>query len=267
MEIQFIKMSPTQNVTILVLTEIPRAQQPQIAEKLLEYDGVGGEQVGFIEKSETACIRLQMMGGEFCGNASMAAGAYLAETEKLPVGASKEYPIEVSGAKDIVNVYVTRTENGCRGRVEIPAAERIQTVALPFDGNVISASCVTLPGITHLILPQETGITLPQIEREIRNWNAILRADALGALVYDEEKCAIEPVVYVPGSNTVVRERGCGSGTAAIGCQCALKKGKCVLDVRQPGGVIRVLAEYENGKFTTTIEGNVRMTARGIAYV
>ena len=69
MDIQFIKTSPTQNVTILVLTQVPRASQPEIAAQLLRYDGVGGEQVGFLEPSQTARARLQMMGGEFCGNA------------------------------------------------------------------------------------------------------------------------------------------------------------------------------------------------------
>ena len=267
MEIQFIKTSPTQNVTILVLNGIPRAQQPQIAAKLLEYDGVGGEQVGFIEKSDSALLRLQMMGGEFCGNASMAAGAYLAWREGLDEGDAKEYPIEVSGAEKIVRVNVAREQNGYRGRVEIPAAERIETVELDVSGRKMAAEAVKLPGITHLILPKETGITLSQIENEIRKWNETLRAEALGALIYDESQCAIAPVVYVPGSNTVVRERGCGSGTAAIGCKCALQRGECALDVRQPGGVIRVFAKYSCGKFTASIEGNVRITARGVAYM
>ncbi len=72
MQVQFVKLSPAQNVTILVKDPVPREDQPKIAAGLLSYDSVGGEQVGFLEDSDhCARMRLQMMGGEFCGNASM----------------------------------------------------------------------------------------------------------------------------------------------------------------------------------------------------
>ena len=62
MEIAFTKLSPTQNVTILVESAIPRAEQPGIAAKLLACDSVGGEQVGFIEPASVsgALCRLQI---------------------------------------------------------------------------------------------------------------------------------------------------------------------------------------------------------------
>ena len=77
MEISFVKLSPTQNVTVLATSPVPRAEQPAAAAKLLAYDGVGGEQAGFLEKPahSAARARLQMMGGEFCGNAAMSLGA------------------------------------------------------------------------------------------------------------------------------------------------------------------------------------------------
>ena len=97
MDIQFIKASPTQNVTILALTQVPRAIQPEIAALLLRYDGVGGEQVGFIEESKSARLRLQMMGGEFCGNASMAAMAEGSKDRYFQEGQKKLVPEGVEG--------------------------------------------------------------------------------------------------------------------------------------------------------------------------
>ena len=267
MDIQFIKTSPTQNVTILVLTQVPRASQPEIAAQLLRYDGVGGEQVGFLEPSQTARVQLQMMGGEFCGNASMATGAYLAWRDGLPDGASAEYPLEVSGEDGIVSVGIARTGKCYRGRVNMPGAERIERLNLNTDSGNLAVDAVVLPGITHLIFEKSAGMTLEEIERRIRDWNAVARADALGALLYDEEALAIEPVVYVPGPNTIVRERGCGSGTAAIGCRNALRTGAFSGTIRQPGGEIAVHAEHSGGRFTVQIEGYVTITASGTAYL
>ena len=265
MNIEFVKTSPTQNVTVLVLSPVPLAMQPEIAGKLLAYDGVGGEQVGFLEESQGANLRLQMMGGEFCGNASMATGAYLAWKSGLPDGAETEYPIEVSGADEIVKVGVRRVDDHYLGRVNIPAAERIQTVSLTTDSGTLTADAVIFPGITHLILPKETEIS--EVLRRIREWNGSIQAEALGALIYDPEASRITPIVYVPAANTVVQERGCGSGTAAIGCYCAVKGGSFTSDIQQPGGTIRVTAKYQGGKFTVQIEGKVKITAKGIAYV
>ncbi len=267
MNIQFVKTSPTQNVTILVESAVSRENQPQMAERLLEYDGVGGEQVGFLEESRIARIRLQMMGGEFCGNASMATGAYLAWKDSLADGASTEYPLEVSGAKEIVRVGITRSGKDYLGCVEIPGAERIESAELQTDCGEISAKAVFLPGITHLVLPAESGITAEEIERRIRTWNETFKADALGALIYDSTHSVITPVVYVPASNTIVRERGCGSGTAAIGCLNAQSSGFYSGDIRQPGGTIRVTARKIDQKFTVQIEGTVKITASGIAYL
>ena len=88
MTIHYLKFSPTGNITILVTTPVPRDRQGEIAARLLAPDCVGGEQVGFIEppSDPRAAARLQMMGGEFCGNATMSVGAMLARSAGLPDG-------------------------------------------------------------------------------------------------------------------------------------------------------------------------------------
>ena len=80
MEIKFVKINPTQNMTILVESPISRKDQPTIASQLMNYDSVFAEQVGFIEAPlfyPDSWARIQMMGGEFCGNATLSLAALL----------------------------------------------------------------------------------------------------------------------------------------------------------------------------------------------
>lgn len=271
MEIAFTKLSPTQNVTILVESRVPRQDQAALAAKLLAYDGVGGEQAGFLEAPTTpgARMRLQMMGGEFCGNATMSLGAYLAWKDGLTDGGRREYALEVSGAEGPVRCEVERRGGDYRGTVQMPLPERFTEATVPTDRGSLTLPAVVLPGIVHVIAGRETGLTREEIERRIREWSEILRAEALGVIRHDGDSESMEPIVYVPATDSAVWERGCGSGTAALGCWKAHRLGRSYSGViRQPGGEIAVNARVENGRVAgLTITGTVRIAASGIAYV
>ena len=73
MEVKFIKASPTENMTLLIETPVAREKQLAVAERLIAYGSVYAEQAGYIEEAENPAAekRLQMMAGEFCGNASL----------------------------------------------------------------------------------------------------------------------------------------------------------------------------------------------------
>ena len=98
MEIQFVKVSPNQNMTLLIETPIAREKQLEIAKTLIAYHSVYAEQA----KNKKALARLQMMAGEFCGNATLALATYLFAKEQPPAFSKKIIPLEVSGADDIV---------------------------------------------------------------------------------------------------------------------------------------------------------------------
>lgn len=271
MKVRFTKLSPTQNVTILVEDEIDRSLQPEVAARLLEYDSVVGEQVGFLERPTLsgAIVRLQMMGGEFCGNATMSVGAYLARKGGLADGASVDYPLEVSGTEGIVPCHIERRGTAFSGTVSMPLPEGFGSVGLQTDRGATRFDYVALPGITHVILPATAGASREEIERRIRGWSETIRAEAMGVLLYNEERQTLEPIVYVPATDTAVWERGCGSGSAAFGCWRAMGEGKAFRQsIRQPGGEITVSAEMEDGKISgLTITGAVKVTASGIAYI
>ena len=68
---------PTGNITALVETEVPVAEQPAAASAVMEKHPEV-EQVGFVRLLEAAAAELRMAGGEFCGNATMCTAALYA---------------------------------------------------------------------------------------------------------------------------------------------------------------------------------------------
>lgn len=266
MEVSFVKISPTQNVTILVTSPVPRERQGAVAARLLAWDSVCGEQVGFLEECG-AQPRLQMMGGEFCGNATMSLGAYLAWRGGLPDGGCEERQIEVSGADAPVPCRIERIGDAYRGTVQMPLPESVCEVVLESDDGPRRLPLVRLPGIAHVVAP--AAISRAEIERRIRGWNGVIGAEALGVLRFDEDAQTIEPIVYVPSTDSAVWERGCGSGTAALGCWLAHRESRPYrAPIRQPGGEIDVSVSVQNGKISgVEITGTVRITVLGTAFV
>ena len=269
MRLRYLKYSPTGNLTVLVTTPVPRADQPGVASHLL--NTVGGEQVGFVEPpADLRCpARLQMMGGEFCGNATMSLGALLARRDGLATGESRQYLLEVSGALDPVPCRIRREDDSWVGTVQMPLPTAIEEIDIDTDGGPLRAPIVRMPGISHLILPLDAGPGEHELRRRITGWNRTVGADALGALVWDEAAGSIDPLVYVPSAGTLVREHGCGSGTAAIGCWLALRAGRGIeVGIRQPGGTIVVRAEVANDTVTALfITGRVEILGEGTAAV
>ncbi|UQZ88325.1 diaminopimelate epimerase [Deltaproteobacteria bacterium Smac51] len=274
MDIQFIKLSPTQNMTILVESPVPRELHKEVAQELMKYDGVFAEQVGFIEAPEhnpDAWGRLQMMGGEFCGNATMSLAAVLAMGREIPDGRPVDVPLEVSGLDGIINVDLTLQGHEAHCSVEMPRPEKIEQLTLHLKGEDYQINVVTLEGITHIIVDVDlvSGDKAIFAERALREWKSNFSAEALGLILYDRVRNFIKPLIYVESTDSFVWERGCGSGSAALGAYLAHKaQGTVGVDIAQPGGVITVMSGYKPDRtMKTVISGNVKLVARGVAYL
>lgn len=273
MEIEFIKTSPTQNMTILVKTPVPRDKQLALAERLIAYDSVYAEQAGYIEEPENpqAAKRLQMMAGEFCGNASISLAAWLAKKDGLAVGEKRSYLLEVSGAGGLVPCEITREERGFSGRAKMPLPKSITERTFPLEGQEIRLTTVAFEGITHIIVP--AGLWKVDAERKaeaaVKLWAENLpEGAALGLLLLDKERRTLKPLVFVKGAS-LIWEHGCGSGTAAIGAYLAWKKQENVsVELVQPGGIMRTEAIYQNGEVSAlSIAGHVSIVAEGTAFL
>ena len=267
MKLQFCKLDPTGNTTILVSTPVPRADQPCIADRLMAHENLCAEQVGFIEKPTLpgARARLQMAGGEFCGNASMSMAALLAFRGGIAIGAEAEIPLEVSGAGGIVPCRVSRTgEATFTGAVGVPLPEEITEATLP---NGSRAPLVRFRGIAHMLVAEDS-LFPAEAEAVIPELCASLDADALGMLLLCPDPLRMRPLVYVRATGSAIWESGCGSGSAALGAYAALHAKRDIsLKIAQPGGVIAVRASWENGAVRgIEISGSVRLAAEGTAY-
>ena len=265
MKIDYIKLSPTGNITLLATSPVPRALHSEMAKALLAR--VGGEQVGYVEPATApgALCRLQMMGGEFCGNATMSLGALVARTRGLADGAAMEMALEVSGSDAPVPCRMLRSGDGWTGTVRMPLPPRIWTFDCALSGRRLAVPLVAFPGISHLILPAALSPDEARLRRLLPEWNREIGADALGALVWDPIHTSIDPLVYVPSAGTLVREHGCGSGSAATGCWLAEAAGRSLeIALRQPGGTITVEAQMADGKVSAVaITGRVEIIEEG----
>ena len=271
MKLRYAVYDPTKNITALVTSPVPRTRQAAAAGALMaRLPQV--EQVGFLEPPTLpgAALRLQMMGGEFCGNASMSAAAYAAQqSASAAVGTDAacfggHIPLEVSGAEGVLRCRLERQGDHFLGTVAVPLPESVEDAALPLgkNGAKVRAPAVRFPGIVHCVVPagrltREEADTL--LRPRLSALCASLRTDACGILLLDESKAAFTPLVYVAQTDTAVWESGCGSGSAAIGCALALRDGTdCRRALRQPGGTIRVRAGWDGARISgLTITGEV----------
>ena len=270
MEIEFVKLSPTENMTVLVKTPVPRDKQLETGVRLIQYSSVYAEQADFIEKPQNpmAEARLQMMAGEFCGNGTMAMAAYIARQKGLKPGEGASIALEVSGADGILTCEIEAAENGYRAAVEMPKPDSIAYEDCGILGQSLPVVC--LPGIKHIIVSKELlGDKFKDfLEGHIEELKKQILCDAFGIIVFDEKNMRIDPLVIVKSADSLFWERGCGSGSEAVGIYLSWRDKRDVnIGLGQPGGIIDVSVKYNNGIESVSIAGNVYIAAEGRAYI
>ena len=256
MEVKFIKASPTENMTLLIETPVAREKQLAVAERLIAYGSVYAEQAGYIEEAENPAAekRLQMM----------------AQKKNLQIGEKTEITLEVSGAEELVRCEIEReTEHRFLGRVAMPLPQCIETRAFTLDGERIELTAVVFAGITHILVPVSLWgeNAAKKAERAARVWAKEL-PPVFGLLLFDEKEKSLKPLVAVEDVS-LIWERGCGSGTSAVGAYLAAREKKDItVSLKQPGGVMHATVSYQNGAVTKIeITGSVAIVAEGTAYL
>ena len=247
---------PTNNITILVTNEMEKKNYPVIAEGLLKSIRYA-EQVAFLEDPirKGSRIGMCMMGGEFCGNATLSAAALMAQKDGLKPEEETDFKLDVSGANHALNCHIKagKPNKGFSRSGRMRTDVFTGTLEMPLPETFISYQglpAVCFRGIIHIIIP--VGIMKKKsIEASIRSAAHALRTPALGMLLWDEKHSYMTPCVYVRDTNSLTWERGCASGSAAIGAWCAYKaKTSISTEIHQPGGMIRADADYTDGKIT-----------------
>ena len=260
MVLHYTVIDPTKNITLLVTTPVQRELQSQTATWLLRHEK-DAEQVGFLEPSASGFTpRLQMMGGEFCGNATMGLGAWLCRRNGLERDVTHSFSLEISGADRLVPCSVTPVSHGYLATVDMPLPEKIENRIFPTSGGSVQLTTVFLPGICHIIAPQEL-VCRSEAESLLRHWSSDLPGEAVGLILLDEARTTIDPLVYVKPTETAVWERGCGSGSAAVACYLTAKRraAQC-LSIRQQGGTIAAVTAWDGSTVSSLqITGSVAL--------
>jgi diaminopimelate epimerase len=185
-----------------------------------------------------------MMGGEFCGNAARSFGLYAARRTGL--SGTVELEIEISGMDRPVGVRVDVE----RGLAEAAMPPALGQRTLDYQGRTLPV--YLFQGIAHVIAP---GIE--PSEPAFQTIRSLFEADpenglpdALGVMFWDESRRFMTPAVYVRGTDTLVFESSCGSGSAALGLHLTrgMDQGEELLELRQPGGIIEVRVEKRPGE-------------------
>ena len=254
--ISYVRLDPTGNLTCLVTGKPPEADEAAITRELMREC----EQVAYLEPPTLpgSQARIRLMGGEFCGNAALASACWLAREGGLQQGEERVVPLEVSGAKGVLACTARRTEFGYEGTAPMPKIERVWFLR----ENRYALTAVRMEGILHLILEDERELDRSAAEELLRRLAADLPDEAVGLLQWNHHRSGMIPLVYVRGSDTLVWETGCGSGSAAVGALEAMRREDGVhdLEVWQPGGMIRVTVEVKNGwPERISITGRVKM--------
>ena len=255
MKINYYKLDPTGNITLLVGSPVEKAVRPFVALRLMELEP-DAEQVGFVEGKS-----LNMAGGEFCGNASLSAAALYFRNNGIKNG---KIEMTVSGAEKPVSIEIKENPDGSySGGVTMPVPLSVGEKEFTYGDKKVKKTVVEFPGISHIITQEEPDKA--EAERLIKLWCNELNADSLGIMFVNAEKKSLIPLVYVPAAGTVFWESSCASGTTAAGVYFAYEKGeKISLEFSQPGGILGV--EAQPGK-APVLKGSVRIVGEGTAEI
>jgi len=231
--IEYVLMNPSDNYTILVLTDVKADDYEIIAKDLLSNEPLA-EQVGFLTFKKGADISIRMAGGEFCGNATICAAVYYCMKNEF---LKKSVNVKFFGIDKLLNVQVEKVEKDkWIGIVEMPKAKEIKEVKF---GDKEILPVVFLDSIAHVIVERslDKDFTKETIETKIKEWCKYLNVPALGVMDYDMEKSELTPIVYVEKIDTLYWENSCASGTAAIAYYLDSKSDKLVnIKIKQAGG-------------------------------
>ena len=277
MELNFVKINPSGNTTVLILDPLPRELYARVASKVMKATSLSAEQVGFVEPATIpgALGRLQMMGGEFCGNASRGFAAWLTDQRNPgirfePGAANVLVPLEISGHNGLLRATVS-TEMSRRHTYTV-------TLSMPLPQWIRQRSSedvdrpytlVGFEGIVHAVLwnqPPSKGqfdSIRADMEKELGE------VDCLGAMFYQEDIQFLTPVVYVRSVGSLVWESSCGSGSVAVAAALADRDKRSVegVTLSQPGGIIQTSVRWRDHAVEASISGDVAIEAVGVVYI
>lgn len=240
----YFRANPCGNITGFVVAPVYPGYRKAYTDCIIEQIDSEVEQVGFISPAyEGAPLRMDMMGGEFCANATRAYGLYSAGF------------YDTDGLVDI-EVYVSGHEGTTDVIADVKNQKAYVALDAPLDKKTVKVdgkdyTLIKLHGISHLIVEDKEDKEF--VDKALEVLKKDYKDEAYGVLFFDKENLEMIPYVYVEGSETLFREGSCGSGTVAV--VDYLENDINSLDedykisIKNPAGELEVfLYEFEDGK-------------------
>ncbi len=255
-------VSPSGNITAVVFDQLLKSDRKALDDSIMgtwksQRPDQEIEQCCFVTvpKTPEAIGRVEMFGGEFCGNATRSVVWLLTE--------GKDYNglIEVSGVSRPLAFEVKDGEVA----VEMPLPQAgMALVELADEGTLVH-----LEGITHLVV---TDPNPKQSPRELLSH--LLKANkydlnshpAVGVSYFNPATGKADFCVWVKEVATIFDETACGSGTCSIGIVLASKDKRSIEQaIMQPSGqVIQTRTDYASSGVTSSwISGKVEVLHDG----
>lgn len=242
--LRVLRADPAGNITLYVLDPVEPAQRPKVTAHLLGMEQFKAEQLAY------CCTpvmggqgRIEMAGGEFCGNATRAFAMVMQQEMGVPSPSTMQ--LEVSGCDHLVTAFSDLKAGTAES--EMPLPRSVRTVQV--DGN--SGVLVDLEGIAHLVV-EDVAPSLDFFQQVEPLFQEIPGLEAYGVMFLNRSTSHVTPLVKVPAANTLVWEGSCGSGSVASAIACAMgaPDGQYAQDLTQPAGVIRVKLTLDQGQVT-----------------
>lgn len=240
----YFRANPCGNITGFVVAPVYPGYRKAYTDCIIEQIDKDVEQVGFISPAyEGAPLRMDMMGGEFCANATRAYGLYSAgfyDTDGLV-----DIEVYVSGHQGTTDVIADVKNQKAYVALDAPIGRENLTI----DGK--DCTLIKLHGISHLVVEVEEGRDF--VDKALEVLKKDHKDEAYGVLFFNKDKLKMIPYVYVEGSETLFREGSCGSGTVAVVNYLESDIDKLDEDykiaIKNPAGELEVFVyEFEDGK-------------------
>ncbi|MDR0222673.1 MAG: hypothetical protein LBI38_03935 [Oscillospiraceae bacterium] len=257
MEYQFQIFSPGGNDTALVFG----LDFDKETERNIDFDIRSShetvEQVGFVGKTDKV-YRLEMAGGEFCGNAARCAASYFLKNT------AGEIDIRVSGVTRTLKAGVRRIDTAWAA---MPVNPNLDSVSVSDEGFCL----VALEGIVHLVIPPDKSgrflsaarsansfeDELKSIAKRLMDKYSLTKHPACGVMFPEDtaDGLFLHPCVFVAGvESSMYYETACGSGSIAVAAAFSfLNKDSIKLSVIQPSR--RVIAAVVELSDERTVAG------------
>lgn len=237
-------LRPAGNDQLLIKGIVKKEDRRAINDEMIQqFPNV--EQVSFYAFDKKNNIaRLELAGGEFCGNATRSL-AYL-----LLNGKPGKLSIQVSGTKQLLTAGIKKPNTAFAQMpifYDFSCVKKLNEYLFRVD----------LEGITHLIYKKstikKTRVELKKLAKEIlKKENLLLSVPAAGVMFIEKinNGFLLKPVVWVRDIETILYETACASGTAAVALWYSLQNNNQITNVslRQPSNLYITATVKKNKK-------------------